>query len=126
MLIKMQLFKSAVIFFSFAGLMLVAKPFIGFNSLAKINQLKHLSICLKAFTKRKQEYVDGSNLDGTFAQKKLAKPLDLVLLHFAALLGIIMPIAFAAQNSSNRILRRLQLSLSPPQPSYLLNCNLTI
>ena len=126
MLTKMQLFKSAIIFFGFAALMLVVKPFVGFSSLAKINQLKHLSICVKAFTKRKQEYVEGSNLDGTFAQKKLAKPLDLVLLHFAALLAIILPFALAAQNLSNRTLRRLQLSLHRARPSYLLNGNLLI
>ncbi|MEO6979157.1 MAG: hypothetical protein ABI113_12285, partial [Mucilaginibacter sp.] len=112
----MQLFKSAIIFFCFAVLMLVAKPFIGFNSLANINRLKHLSICVKAFTKRKQEYVEGGSFDITFVQKKLAKPLDLVLLHFAALLAIILPFAFAAQNLSNRTLRRLQLSLYPTQP----------
>lgn len=122
----MQLFKSAIIFFCFAVLMLVAKPFIGFNSLANINRLKHLSICVKAFTKRKQEYVEGGSFDITFVQKKLAKPLDLVLLHFAALLAIILPFAFAAQNLSNRTLRRLQLSLYPTQPSYLLNSNLLI
>ena len=122
----MQLFKSAIVLFCFAVLMLVAKPFIGFNSLANINHLKHLSICVKAFTKRKQEYVEDSSFDSTFIQKKLAKPLDLVLIHFAVLLAIILPFAFAAQNSSNRILRRLQLGLSPAQPSYLLNCSLTI
>lgn len=122
----MQLFKSAIIFFCFAVLMLVAKPFIGFNSLANINRLKHLSICVKAFTKRKQEYVEDSSFDTTFVQKKLAKPLDLVLIHFAVLLALILPFAFAAQNLSNRALRRLRLCLSPAHPSYLLNCSLTI
>jgi len=122
----MQLFKSAIIFFCFAVLMLVAKPFIGFNSLANINHLKHLSICVKAFTKRKQEYVEDSSFDTTFVQKKLAKPLDLVLLHFAVLLSIILPFAFPSQNVSDRILRRLQLSLSSTRPSYLLNGNLLI
>ena len=122
----MQLFKSAIIFFCFAVLMLVAKPFIGFNSLANINHLKHLSICVKAFTKRKQEYVEDSSFDTTFVQKKLAKPLDLVLLHFAVLLSIILPFAFLSQNLSDGILRRLQLSLSPTLSSYLLNGNLLI
>jgi hypothetical protein len=122
----MQLFKSAIVLFCFAVLMLVAKPFIGFNSLANISHLKHLTICVKAFTKRKQEYVEDGSFDTTFVQKKLAEPLGFVLLHFALLLGIILPFAFALQNSSNRILRRLQLSLSPAQPPYLLNCNLTI
>jgi hypothetical protein len=122
----MQLFKSAIILFCFAVLMLVAKPFIGFNSLANISHLKHLTICVKAFTKRKQEYVEDGSFDTTFVQKKLAEPLGFVLLHFAVLLGIILPFAFAVKNSSNRILRRLQLTMSPAQPSYLLNCNLII
>ena len=122
----MQLFKSAIFFFTFAVLMFVAKPFIGFNSFANLNHQKYLSICIKAFTKRKQEFVEGSSFDTTFLQKKLAKPLELVLLHFAVLLSIILPFVFATQNSSNRVLRRLQLSLSPTRPSYLLNGNLII
>lgn len=106
--------------------MFVAKPFIGFNSIANINQLKHLNICVKAFTKRKQEYVEGSNFDVSVLQKKLAEPLDLIVLHFAFLLSIILPFAFAAKSISSRNLRALQLSLSPTRQSYLLNGNLII
>jgi len=122
----MQSFKSVIIFLCFAVLMLVAKPFIGFRFLENLGHLKHLNICVKAFTKRKQEYVAGSSFDITFAQKKLSEPLDLVLLHFAFLLSIVFPFAFAAQKLSNRYLRWMQLSLPLSEPSYLLNGNLII
>lgn len=122
----MQLFKSAIIFTCFAALMLVAKPFVGFKALENLSQVKHPGICVKAFTKRKQEYIESGNFDASLAQKKLAEPLNLVLLHFAFLLSIILPIAFAAKNLSSSYLRRLQLSFSTAPPSYILTSALII
>lgn len=122
----MRLLKSALIFFSFAVLMFVAKPFIGFRVFKELNHIKHISICVKAFTKRKQEYVEESSLDIQTVLKKLKKPLDFTLLSFSVLLGIVMPLVSRAQNLSNRLLRQLQCSLSPSCPSYLLHGNLII
>jgi len=122
----MQLIKSALIFLSFGVLMFVAKPFIGFRVFKEVHHIKHISICVKAFTKRKQEYVEGSSLDVQTVLKKLKKPLDFTMLSLAVLLSIVMPVVLCLQNLSNRILQELRDSLSPPRPFYLVNGNLII
>ena len=123
----MHLFKSAIILSCFAVMMLVAKPFIGFNAFNRVNHLTHLNICVKAFTKRKQEFVENSSYDVLSLQKKLSDPVKQFSLLFSFLLGIILPFAFGtANNASNRFLRKLQLSLSPRQHAYLLNSALII
>jgi hypothetical protein len=122
----MQLIKSALIFLSLGVLMFVAKPFIGFRVFKEVHHIKHVSICVKAFTKRKQEYVEGSSLDVQTILKKLKEPLDFTLLNFAVFLGIIMPVVLRLRNLSNRILQELRDSLSPTRPFYLVNGNLLI
>ncbi|WP_094571173.1 hypothetical protein [Mucilaginibacter xinganensis] len=123
----MPLFKSVLIFICFAVIMLVAKPFIGFNAFSQMHHLKHLNICVKAFTKRKQEFIENSSLDITYIQKKLADPVDQFFLLFSFLLGIILPFVFGTENNiSNRILRRLNLSHTLYEHSYLLNSSLII
>jgi hypothetical protein len=122
----MQLIKSALIFFSLGVLMFVAKPFIGFGASKQLDNIKHISIFVKAFTKRKHEYVEGSSFDIKTALKKLSDPVDLVLLTFAALLSVVLPLVSGVKNISNRILRALQFGLPPAPPAYLLNGNLII
>ncbi|MES2113389.1 MAG: hypothetical protein V4577_31845 [Bacteroidota bacterium] len=122
----MQLIKSALISLSFAVLMFVAKPFIGFGAFKQLHQIKHISICVKAFSKRKQEYIEGSSLDIQTVLKKLRNPADSILLTFSALLSIVLPLLSGAENIANRILRELEFRLPPTQPYYLLNGNLLI
>lgn len=125
----MPRFKSVIIYLCFAVMMQAAKPFLGFTVFAVTHSIPatHLNICVKAFTKRKQEYVEGSSFDISSIQKKLADPVKQLLLHFSFLLSIIFPfVFFKAGNTSNRSLRRLHLSLAPCEPSYLLNGNLLI
>jgi hypothetical protein len=122
----MPLFKSVIISFCVAVIMLVAKPFIGFNASNQVKHLTHLSICVKAFTKRKQEFIENGSFDVLSIQKKLTDPAKQFFLLFSFLLGIILPFVFAANNISNRFLRKLQLSLSPSQHTYLLNSALII
>ena len=123
----MPLFKSVIISFCFAVIMLVAKPFIGFNASNRINHLTHLSICVKAFTKRKQEFIENGSFDVLAVQKKLADPAKQFFFLFSFFLGIILPFVFGIVNdSSNRFLRKLQLSLSSREPAYLLNSALII
>lgn len=117
----MNIIKSALIFFSFAVLMFVAKPFIGFRIFKEIHHIKHMSICVKAFTKRKQEYVEDSAFDIQTALKQLKKPLEFTVFSFAVLLSIVMPLVLRMRNLSNRILQELHNSLSPTRPSYLMN-----
>src|ERR1700744_147959 len=121
----MQLFKSAIIFLFFASMMLVAKPFFGFAFNSQLRHIKYLSICVKAFTKRKQEYVEESSFSMASVQKKLADPVKQLLLTFSILLSTLFPVAFCtASNTTSGYLRRLKLSLLPNQDTWLLNSNL--
>ncbi|MDB5090519.1 MAG: hypothetical protein JWR09_4513, partial [Mucilaginibacter sp.] len=110
-----------------AVIMLVAKPFIGFNASKQVSHLTQLNICVKAFTKRKQEFIENGSFDVLSIQKNLADPAKQFFLLFSFLLGIILPFTLGiADNISNRFLRKLQLSLSPRQHAYLLNSALII
>ena|SRR6201996_7274001 len=123
----MQLFKSAVIFLFFASMMLVAKPFFGFAFNSQLSHIKYLSIGVKAFTKRKQEFAEESSFNIASIQKKLADPVKQLLLTFSILLSTLFPVAFrTTNNTTSGYLRRLKLSLLPRQDTWLLNGNLII
>jgi hypothetical protein len=120
--------KSAKIYFCFAVLLLVAKPFLGFSVFSPVNNPPSAdNILVKAFTKRKQEYVEHSSYDIHAIQKKLADPVTQYILRFSFLLSVLFPVVFAAGSAiTNRFLRGIILSLSPPGQTYLLNSTLLI
>ncbi len=103
-----------------AVLLLVAKPFLGFSVTSQLNTIKGPNIYVKAFTKRKQEYVDGSEYSAETFQKKLAEPVARFLLRLSFLFGIILPFAFIS-SVSKRALRWLHINFPPCEPPYLLN-----
>jgi len=85
------------------------------------------SIFVKAFTKRKQEYVKNSSFDIRTIAKKLADPVNQSFLRFSSLLCLLFPIIFSAGISiTNRFLCNLKLSSSPSRPAWLLNDQLII
>ena len=119
--------KSAKIYFFFAVLLFVAKPFIGFSVLNRMHPLTTPSILVKAFTKRKLEYVENSSFDIHTIQKKLADPVRQFILRFSFLLSIIFSAVFVIGVAiTDLFLRRIQLNLSPQQHTYLLNGQLII
>jgi len=123
----MHLFKSAIIFFLFAAAMLVAKPFVGFKAYTDLNRLSPVNICVKAFTKRKQEYVEDSSFDLQCIVKKLADPVNQLLLTFSVLLSIVLPALLEANNNITAgRLRRLRLDLLSSSDSYLRNGSMLI
>ncbi|HEY8927941.1 MAG TPA: hypothetical protein VIM55_02025 [Mucilaginibacter sp.] len=123
----MHLFKSAIVFFCFAAFMLMAKPFVGFKAYSALRQLTRSNICVKAFTKRKQEYVEDSGFDLQQIIKRLADPIDQVLLTFSFLLSIVLPALFETPGkiTAGR-LRRLRFNLLFSSDPYLLNGSLLI
>jgi hypothetical protein len=124
---NMHLLKSAKIYFYFAVLLLVAKPFLGFTMFSRIHPPADQNIFIKAFTKRKQEYAEDSTFDMNAVQKKLADPVKQVFLLFSFFLTILFPWLLAAgKNITDRFLNEIQLSLAPPEHSYLLNGTLLI
>jgi len=85
------------------------------------------NIFVKAFTKRKLEYPENSNLHAGAIQKILAEPIQQFILRFSFLLGIIFPAMFAAgADITNCFLNKIGLSLSAPERTYLLNGKLII
>jgi hypothetical protein len=123
----MRQFKIVKILFFLAVLFFVAKPFLGFCMFTRLNPPSEVSIFVKAFTKRKQEYVKDSKFDIQTVQQKLADPANQLLLGFAFLLSILFPLISLDRISiSNRYLRRLNLSLSPSPDTWLLNSQFLI
>jgi hypothetical protein len=123
----MRQVKIIKIYFCFAVLLLVAKPFLGFSMFNRVHPPAEENIFVKAFNKRKQEYAEDSSFDIIEIQKKLANPVIRLFFRFAFFLGIILPAAFKAGISiTNRHLRNIQLSLSQPEHSWLLNSKLII
>jgi hypothetical protein len=123
----MNKLSSAKIFFCFAVLLFVAKPFLGFAMFSRMHPPAVENIFIKAFTKRKLEDPENSNSSMSAIQKKLAEPVKYFSLRFSFLLSIIFPcILFALAGITNRFLRRIQFSLTPQTHSYLLNGKLII
>jgi hypothetical protein len=119
--------KIAKIYFCFAVLLFIAKPFLGFSMFTRVHPPAAENIFIKAFNKRKLEYRAGGSYDIFAIQKKLAEPVKQLFLPFLFLLGILFPVVFAPGADITRgLLRRIQLSLSPTEHTYLLNGTLII
>lgn len=114
--------KSAKIYFCFAVLLFVAKPFLGFSMFTRVHPPAAENIFVKSFSKRKLEYRRDSSYNITAIQKRLADPVQPLFLGIRILLGLILPAIFALGISlTNRVLLDLESRLTLPQPSYLLN-----
>ncbi|MCC8425560.1 hypothetical protein [Mucilaginibacter sp. UR6-11] len=114
-------------FLFLAVFMLAAKPFVGFNALKQLTDYKAPQIFLKAFTKRKLEYVEDSAFDISAVQKRLADPLLPLTLLFSFLLKSLFPFLFRkVKEITAGILADIHLSLSPPLHRYLLSGKLII
>jgi hypothetical protein len=120
-------FKSAKLYFCFAVLFLVAKPFLGFSMFSRVHPPADESIFVKSFTKRLQEYSEDSNSDINAVQKRLADPVNLLFLRFTFFLSILFPLVFeASTNLTNSFLNGIHFRISPRRHTYLLNGKLII
>ena len=123
----MQLYKTAKIYFCFAVLLLVAKPFLGFSMFSRLHPPADENIFVKAFNKRKQEYSEDSNNDFNTILKKLAEPAQLFFLRFLYFLNILFPAVFAAGVSiTTGLLNKIRSDLSDGEQTWLLNSMLLI
>ncbi|MDF2433696.1 MAG: hypothetical protein JWP44_3327 [Mucilaginibacter sp.] len=123
----MHLVKPAKIYFCFAVMVLVAKPFLGFTMFNRVHPPSRQNIFLKAFTKRTLEYSEDSRFNMSTVQKKLAEPDTQLFFRFSFFLGILFPILFAIPTGiANHFLHRLKLSLYPNTATWLLNSTLLI
>lgn len=123
----MSVAKTAKIYCLFAVLLFVAKPFLGFSMFSRENPPGTENIFVKAFTKRKQEYVEESNFDINVIQDKLADPVRQLFLLFSHFLNILFPVVFVFSVSlTNGLLERISLNLVPCRQTYLVNGKLII
>jgi len=114
-------------FLFLAAFMLTAKPFIGFDAIKQISKSKSSSIIVKAFTKRKQEYVEDSDFDVSAIQKRLANPLLVLTVLFSFLLNSLFPSIFRnTRKVTAGFLSAIHSSLFPPLHRYLLSGKLII
>jgi hypothetical protein len=123
----MQLLKIKT-FLIFAVLAFAAKPFLGFSIDSWILAGKtDTNIIVKAFTKRKQEFVENSEFDIIAIQQRFSNPFISLSLLFSFFLNILFPKALCfGKTVTNGVLANIHLSLFPPQHRYLLAGKLTI
>lgn len=123
----MHQLKLAKIYLCFAVLLFVAKPFLGFSMFSRVNPPATESIFIKAFTKRKQEYVENSCFDIAAVQAKLAEPVSQLLFRFCYFLNILFPRVFDISTSlTSGFSATTSLKLSPCRRTYLVNGKLII
>ena len=114
-------------FLFLAVFMLAVKPFVGFNAVRLIAKNKNHGILVKAFTKRKQEYVEDSTFDVLTVHKQLANPLFALTVLFSFFLSTLFPSIFRkVKKVTAGIISDIHLSLFPPQHRYLLAGQLII
>lgn len=123
----MSVVRTAKLYFFFAVLLFVAKPFLGFGMFTRVSPPVSESIFIKSFTKRKQEYIEDSSFDISAIQDKLADPVRQLFLRFSYFLDILFPFAFGfLACPTNGFLERISLKLSLRRQTYLVTGKLII
>lgn len=116
-----------IYFLLLGAFMLTVKPFIGFNVAYLNNSNVETNILVKAFSIRKQEYVNESDYDYNTILLRLARPAEKALLLFTTLLDVLLPFTFRATgNITAGIVNDTRYSLSPKVHQYLLTGALLI
>ena len=82
-------------FLFIAVVMFTAKPFIGFSVCSHLQTIRNENIIVKAFTRRKQEYVQNGEFDVVAVQLRLKTPPQLVSVLYIDILNILYPVIFA-------------------------------
>jgi hypothetical protein len=114
-------------FLFLAVLALTAKPFIGFSFCDHMQNETDTNIFAKAFTKRKQEYVEDSEYDVIAIQQRLSNPVMALLLLFTFFLDKYFRAIFkSAAYLTTGFLTDIRRSQSLPLHRYLLVRKLNI
>jgi hypothetical protein len=116
------------IFFAFAALLFIAKPFFGFevaNNHFKIH-ISH-NILVKSFSKRKPENLEDADKSAAQIHQQLSNPLMVLLSSMSLLLLSLLPIFFEPlRKITDGLLSDIRFSFLPPEPAYLLSGKLII
>lgn len=118
---------SAKIFFCIAVFLFLAKPFLGFSLFNRLHPPTVESIFIKAFTKRKVEEPENSQLSQSAIKKKLASAAQQFVFLFSFYLGTIFPVVYLTVGFiDSNVLRRLKVIAASSLPFWLLNGKLII
>lgn len=124
----MKYAKYLKILFLFAGMILSAKPILGFGIVqhAKTDGGLNIELLQKLFSKRKQDYLDDDLAQVVAIQRGLTDP-DLTFIWSICrfFLGVITPLLVFSK-ATQRYLRELDLQLQPERAIYLSTGKLTI
>ena len=116
------------IFFAFAALLFIAKPFFGFE-LSNHHFKIHIShnILVKSFSKRKPESLEDADKSAKQIHRQLSNPLMTLIPSISVLLLSLFPALFDdLRKITCRIISNIRLSLLPPENTYLLAGKLII
>jgi hypothetical protein len=116
------------IFFAFAALLFIAKPFFGFEVASHRFKI-HVShnILVKSFSKRKPENLEDADKTAAQIHQQLSNPLMVLLSSMSLLLLSLLPLLFETlRKITDRVLSDIRFSLLPPEPAYLLSGQLII
>jgi len=114
--------------FFLAVLLFVAKPFIGFATIAgKREHIAKHSILVKAFSKRKPEDLRDAEVKKAALRVMLTNPPVKMLISITFLLGILFPLLFRSMAFvTGSYLNHIRYSLIPAEHPYLLTGKLSI
>lgn len=125
--IKMKGALAFKIFFAFAALLFIAKPFFGFEVASNHFKIRvSHNILVKSFSKRKPENLEDAEKSAAHIHHQLSNPLMVLLSSISLLLLSLLPALFEPIRITDRILSDIRLSLLPPEPAYLLSGQLII
>jgi O-antigen ligase len=124
----MRSLKAFKIFFAFAALLFIAKPFFGFG--VYTNRVKPNSshnILVKSFTKRKPESIEEAANNVKHIHQQLTNPPFVLFSIISLLLLTLFPTVFNyLHNVTSKILADIHLALLPSEHTYLLTGKLII
>ena len=116
------------IFFAFAALLFIAKPFFGFE-VANHHYKIHIShnILVKSFSKRKPESLQDADKSAELIYQQLSNPLMALIPSISVLLLSLLPALLSdLRKITGGIISGIRLSLLPPENTYLLAGKLII
>ncbi|MBB5637567.1 hypothetical protein HDF26_000422 [Pedobacter cryoconitis] len=124
----MKYAKYLKILFLFAGMILSAKPILGFGIVqhAKADSGLNIELLQKLFSKRKQDYLDEDLTEVLAIQRGLTDPeLTFIWKICRFFIGLVIPLLIFSK-ATQRYLRDMSLQLIPERAIYLSIGKLTI
>lgn len=109
-----------------AALLFIAKPFLGFNALNKFRHSHPRLVLVKAFTKRKPEFLEDSEKEKSSFHYKISNPPQKKNISIALLLSFLFPFAFLLKQSQKSPICSVSKDTDYGNKTYLLTGKLTI